>query len=151
MHLPHYLDLLGEAERELGAALRACADAHADEPEVRDVARLAAGWCDEHVRRLQPFRDRYAEQAPEAPDDLHVDVFAGPRTGPLGLLRDLHDLLLQATACDVTWTLVGQAAKGLRDQDLLAAVGDCDGQTARILAWLRTAMKTSATQALVVA
>ena len=66
-------------------------------------------------------------------------------------LRDLHDLVLQATTSDVSWTLVGPAAKGARDEELTAAVEACDGQTARTLAWLTTLLKTSATQALVVA
>lgn len=152
MHLAHYLDLLRTAEGTLADAIRAAAAAHADEPGLHDVARTTAAWCDAHVERLAPFVERYAtEDAPGAPDDLHVALFEGPRTGGLGYLRDLHDLLLQATASDTTWTMIGQAAKGLRDHELLAVVGECETETERIVAWLRTLMKTSATQALVVA
>ncbi|WP_210495675.1 hypothetical protein [Patulibacter sp. SYSU D01012] len=151
MHLAHYLTLLQTAERDLADALRAVADAHADEPAVRDTARLTAAWATEHARRLEPFCDRYAPLAPGPPEELHVDLFRGPRTGGLAYLRDLHDLFLQASTCDITWTLVGQAAKGTRDEELVAAVEACEGETARTLAWLKTLMKTSATQALVVA
>lgn len=151
MHLAHYLTLLQTAERDLASALRAVAEAHHEEPAVQDTARLTAGWADEHAERLQAFVDRYAPLAPDAPEELHVDLFRGPRTGGLAYLRDLHDLVLQATTCDVSWTLVGQAAKGARDEELTAAVEACDGQTARTLAWLTTLLKTSATQALVVA
>lgn len=112
---------------------------------------MAAGWCDDHEARLEPFCDRYDPLAGEPPEDLHVDIFRGPRTGGLAYLRDLHDLHLQATSCDLTWTLVLQAAKGTRDLELEAAVVACDGETARILAWLKTLTKTAATQALVVA
>jgi hypothetical protein len=30
--------------------------------------------------------------------------------GGLGLLRDLQDLYLMTTECDITWTMIGQAA-----------------------------------------
>jgi hypothetical protein len=151
MHLAHYLRLLQTAESDLAAAIRASAEAHADEPGLHDVARLAASWCDAHVERLGPFVEHYDRYAGEPPEELHVDLFSGPRTGGLGYLRDLHDLLLQATSCDLTWALVSQAAKGTRDEELQGAVAACEGETSRILAWLTTLMKTSATQALVVA
>jgi hypothetical protein len=73
------------------------------------------------------------------------------RSGGLGLLRDLHDLYLMACECDMAWTLVGQAAQGLRDRDLFEVVQACEGETAIQLKWLRTRMKQAAPQALVVA
>jgi hypothetical protein len=100
---------------------------------------------------LEPFARRYAEEAPDEPERLHSELFGGTRTGGLGLLRDLHDLYLMATECDISWTVVGQAAQGARDSDLLAVVRDCEGETAIQLAWLRTRMKQAAPQALVVA
>ncbi len=56
-----------------------------------------------------------------------------------------------AAECDISWTLVGQAAQGLRDHDLIAVVKRCKGETAIQLKWLRTRMKQAAPQALVVA
>jgi hypothetical protein len=56
-----------------------------------------------------------------------------------------------ATECEITWALVGQAAQGARDADLLAVVERCRGETAGQLEWLRTRMKQAAPQALVVA
>ncbi len=56
-----------------------------------------------------------------------------------------------ATQCDIAWTLVGQAAQGARDTDLLEVVQDCEGETATQLKWLKTRMKEAAPQALVVA
>ena len=52
---------------------------------------------------------------------------------------------------DLAWTLVGQAARGLRDEDLIAVVSACEGETATQMRWLRTRMKQAAPQALVVA
>ena len=69
----------------------------------------------------------------------------------MGLLRDLQDLYLMANACDIAWTMVGQAAQGARDGDLLEVVEGCEGQTAVQIKWLRTRMKQAAPQALLVA
>jgi hypothetical protein len=33
-------------------------------------------------------------------------------------LRDLHDLYLMAAECEISWTVIGQAAQGVRDNDL---------------------------------
>jgi hypothetical protein len=52
---------------------------------------------------------------------------------------------------DICWTLVGQAARGAPDHDLLDVVGHCENETATQLTWLRTRMKQAAPQALVVA
>jgi hypothetical protein len=96
---------------------------------------VLAGQCDTHAARLQPFADRYREDAPDEPDRLYSELFKGPREGGLGLLRDLHDL---------------QAAQGLRDEDLFAVVEGCEGETAAQLQWLKSRMKQAAPQVLVV-
>jgi hypothetical protein len=56
-----------------------------------------------------------------------------------------------ACECDMAWTLVGQAARGVRDHELLEVVTACEGETEIQLKWLRTRMKEAAPQALVVA
>jgi hypothetical protein len=151
MHLAHYLGLLHRAQLNLADAFREVAEAHADEADVEQLCRKLAAECDDHANRLEPFAARYGEDAPDEPDRLHSELFRGPRSGGLGLLRDLHDLYLMATECDVAWTLVGQAAQGARDRELLAVVARCEGATATQLKWLRTRMKEAAPQALVVA
>jgi hypothetical protein len=50
----------------------------------------------------------------------------------------------------MAWTLIGQAAQGARDEDLLAVVQESEGDTAIQMKWLRTRMKQAAPQALVV-
>jgi hypothetical protein len=151
VHLAHYLGLLHQAQLNLATAFREVADAHADEADVHDLCEKLAGQCDEHAGQLHPFAARYGEDAPDEPDRLHSELFAGARDGPLGLLRDLHDLYLMATECDVAWTLIGQAAQGARDRELLAVVERCEGETAVQLKWLMTRMKQAAPQALVAA
>ena len=151
MHLAHYLGLLHRAQTNLAAAFRQVADAHADEPDLHHLCERQAQRCDQHAARLQPFAARYAEDAPTEPDRLHSQLFSGTRTGGLGLLRDLQDLYLMAAECDIAWTVVGQAAYGARDEELIAVVRSCEGETAMQLKWLRTRMKQAAPQALVVA
>jgi hypothetical protein len=56
-----------------------------------------------------------------------------------------------ANACDISWTMIGQAAQGARDWELLETVNSCEGQTATQIKWLETRMKQAAPQALLVA
>jgi hypothetical protein len=151
MHLAHYLGLLHEAEDNLVRAFRAVGASHGDEPDVSQECERMARQCASHVDRLAPFVDRYGKDAPDEPDRLHADLFRGARSGGLGLLRDLHDLYLMASQSDISWTMIGQAAQGARDTDLLDTVNACEHDTAIQLAWIRTRMKVAAPQALVVA
>jgi hypothetical protein len=151
MHLAHYLGLLHRAQTTLAAAFREVGEAHGDEPDIAFLCDRQAGRCEAQAERLQPFAERYSEEAADEPERLHSELFRGSRTGGLGLLRDLQDLYLMVAECDICWTVVGQAAYGVRDQDLLEVVGRSERETAIQLAWLRTRMKQAAPQALVVA
>jgi hypothetical protein len=151
VQLAHYLGLLHQAELELAAAFREVRAAHTDEADVFHLCGRLAEQCDAHAERLAPFAERYGEDAPDEPERLHSELFAGPRQGGLALLRDLHDLYLMASECDVAWTLVGQAARGARDDELFQVVARCEGETATQLSWLLTRMKQAAPQVLVVA
>jgi hypothetical protein len=151
MQLAHYLGLLHKAQLDLGQAFEEVAAGHAAEADVFYICNRLAAECRGHAEQLGPFVERYGEDAPEEPDRLHSEIFRGSREGGLGLLRDLQDLYLMAAECDITWTLVGQAAQGARDTDLLAVVESCEGDTAIQMQWLKTRMKQAAPQALVVA
>ena len=91
----------------------------------------------------------------DAAIDAALDALygAGPdtRSGGLGLLRDLHDLYLLASYLDMAWMLVGQAAKGARDEELIHAVAHCANETEAQQKWLTTRLKAAAPQALLVA
>lgn len=151
MHLAHYLGLLHRSQTELARAFREVADAHGDEPDVAITCQRLAEECEADADALHPFAHRYAEDAPDEPERLHSELFRGTRSGGLGLLRDLHDLYLMAAECDICWTVLGQAAAGARDTDLLDTVSGGEKRAAGQLRWLRTRMKQTAPQALVVA
>jgi hypothetical protein len=151
MHLAHYLGLLHKAQVDLAAGYRAVGRGHREEPDVAHICETLARDCDAHAEALEPFAARYGEDAPAEPDALHAELFRGTRSGPIGLLRDLHDLYVMAAYCDMAWTLVGQASRGARDEELQEVVTRFEGDAATQMKWLRTRMKQAAPQALVVA
>lgn len=151
MHLATYLGLLHTGEETLAASLRQVADGHGDESDVHHQLARLAGWCDAHVDALAPLVDRYGEHPGGEPERLHAVGLSETRTGGLGLLRDLHDLYVLASYVDIAWTLVGQAAQGARDEEAVAVVRRCEGETSRLLDLLRTRMSQAAPQALLVA
>lgn len=150
MHLTHYLVLLHRSQSNLQAAFRSVADAHDDDADVATMCRRFAHECEAHKQELAPFVAKYADDVHDDPAALHGELFHGPRTGPLSLLRDLHDLYLMATECDIVWTLVGQAAQGARDRELLDVVTSCEHETSAQVQWVKSRMKQAAPQVLVV-
>lgn len=151
MHLATYLGLLCRAEEDLAGGFRQVADGHSGEPDVYHLCKTLAIQCESHTERLRPFVDRYGEEVPEEPDRLRMDFFGdGTREGGIGLLRDLQDLYMMAHECDISWTMIGQAAKGANDRGLLETVEACEGETGRQIKWISTRMKQAAPQALLV-
>jgi hypothetical protein len=130
MRLAHYLGLLEAAQERLAVAFRDVGGGHRDEADVFHMCERLAAQCDAHAERLGPFARRYGEEADDEPERLHSAIFQGPREGGLGLLRDLQDLYLMAAECQITWTVVGQAAQGLRDTELSEVVQASEQETA---------------------
>ena len=151
MHLANYLGYLRKTELNLAEGFRKVGEGHAAEVDIYHTTAMLAAQCETHAEKLVPFADRYGEDAPTEPDRLYHEVFDGTREGGLGLLRDLHDLYLMANACDIAWTMVGQAAQGAGDVELFETVNACEVQTATQIRWLKTRMKQAAPQALLVA
>ena len=149
MHLATYVGLQHTASATLADAFRQVAEGHAAEPDVRTDCHRLAGWCDAHVERLAPVAERYGEHHEDEPERLHADGLPGIRSGGVGLLRDLQDLYLLASFVDITWTVLGQAAQGVRDRQLMEVVDSCDSETQRQLRWLSTRIKQAAPQALI--
>jgi len=151
VHLATYLGLLHTSLRTLADAFREVAKGHGDEPDVQHTCTVLASRIDEQASALGPIVERYGEHSEPEPERLHAAELKKTRTGGVGLLRDLQDLYALASFTDITWTVVGQAAQALRDEELIDVVSTCEQDTARQLAWLKTRIKQSAPQALIAA
>jgi hypothetical protein len=149
VNLGSYLALISRSQSSLADAFRQVAADHSDEAAVLHISERLAVQCDRHEEKLKPFVERYPVDG--EPERLHSDLFQGTRQGSLGLLRDLHDLYLMAAEVDMSWTVIAQAAQGIRDEELLAVTEECEQETATQMKWLRSQMKEAAPQALVVA
>jgi hypothetical protein len=149
--LASYIGLLHQSEQDLAEGFHRVADGHANHADVYHTCRVLAKQCDAHVEALGPFAERYGEQKDEEPERLYHDLLGETREGSFGLLRDLQDLYMMANFSDITWTMVGQAAQGVRDRELLETVESCEGQTTTQVKWLKTKMKQAAPQTLIVA
>jgi hypothetical protein len=153
MHLTTYLALAHRGEQTLADSFRTVGQGHAQHPDVLFICQTLAAMSDNHVHQLTPIVDRYGEQGHgddiEEPERLHTDGLAEVRSGPVGLLRDLQDLHVLGTLVQTTWTVITQAAQGLRDRDLIAMAQQANSDTSRQLSWLNTRMKAAAPQALI--
>lgn len=153
-HLAVYVALVHRSEQTLADSLRTVGQGHAKHPDVLFTCQTLAQMSDQHVTALAPIADRYGEEAAgdavTEPERLHADGLAQTRSGPIGLLRDLQDLHVLATLVQTSWTVINQAAQGLRDTDLAALAQHANGETSRQLAWLNTRMKVAAPQALII-
>lgn len=151
MHLPSYLTFLAAAEQALATSYRHITSGHPHEPEVVYPSRDFEFRCTAHTEALAPIVSRYADVAPVGPDPLRPPAPVAAHHGAIGLLRDLQDVYQLATLVDSTWSLVGQAAAGARDRDLLDVVANCSPEITTQLAWLRMRMRAAAPQTLLVA
>lgn len=150
MYLPIYLDMLHESERTLADSFRKVADAHTTDAGVYYRCQSFADQCDAHAEQLGPLARRYGKDNPEEPEQLHHEGISEPRSGPVGLLRDLHDLYMLANHIDITWTLVGQAARAEPDEELIKTINACDDETEAQIDWLRTQLSKDSPQSLIV-
>jgi hypothetical protein len=151
MFLANYLGLLHQSELDLAEGFRKVAAGHAAEVDVYHICNTLAKQCDAHAEQLGPFVDRYGEQRDEEPERIYHDLFDETRSDSFGLLRDLQDLYVMTNSCDITWTMVGQAAQGAGDVELYETVNSLEGETSTQIKWLKTRMKQAAPQTLLVA
>ena len=150
MHIGNYLGIAEAGEAQLAEAFRVVSKHHAAEPDVEQMTELLATWSDENQARLAPLVARYKETREAEPDALRKPLFHGPRSGGMGLVRDLHDLWLLGQEMTLTYELLKQSGLALRDEEMLGLVAAATAQTARQVTWLRTRIDQAAPQALAV-
>jgi hypothetical protein len=85
------------------------------------------------------------------PERLSQTLFKEPRKGPIALLRDLHDLWLITKEIEISYKVLLQAARALRDTELETLILRLSSDTKRQSDWLLTRVKQAAPQILVVA
>ncbi|HEU4424213.1 MAG TPA: hypothetical protein VFR67_16910 [Pilimelia sp.] len=109
--------------------------------------------------RLQSFADRYGAGA--APDDFGdspgmVEALRRKGAQALGrteasgllLLRDLRQLYLTAHDAEITWVMLAQAARAVRDAELIDLARECCEEAAGRVKWIRSKIKEASPQAL---
>ena len=153
------LEELHRSENDLAHQLLVVSDRHKADHEIFHVARDLAVWSQNHVREIARTGRRYGlDLDPEPAGDptvlQKVRQEAGDRLGrrsapALLLLRDLRSIYTDASGVSVDWELVGQAAQGVRDRELLAVTQACLPQTQRQGKWANAQLKEKATQILV--
>ena len=145
-----FLGMAFQGERHLAEAFKQVAQQHMAEPDIHATCRLMASWSREQAEGLKPFIAAYHKDRSKDPDGSVKNLFDGPRSGGLGLLRDLHDLWLAANEVHLDYEAVKQAAKALHDQPLAETCERHLNQTDRQLAWLRARIDQASPQTLVV-
>jgi hypothetical protein len=131
---------LDQLETEFAAELRAAAERHRGEHDVYHQCQTFALAADKRVRRLEPFAKRY---------DGVPAWTSSVEDGSDGLLRELRALYLRAQEVAITWTMASQAAKALRDNDLLTVATECRSEIEAHAKWFTTRIKVAAPQAIV--
>jgi hypothetical protein len=145
---------LHRAETDLAREFRRVAHRHAAEADVFHLCRRFAEQCDRHASTLVEAAGRYGEE-------LQVEPAGSAPVGPVRerravrpvdqgpvLLAHLRALSSLAHDCEIAWTLIGQAAKGHRDEELAALVYACGTETAVQGQWLRSRLEEAAPQVL---
>jgi hypothetical protein len=153
------LEELHRSENDLAAQLLTLSDRHKADHEIFHVARDLAVWSQDHVREIARIGRTYdVDLDPEPAGDptvlqkvrQEVADRLGRRSAPaLLLLRDLRSVYMDASGVSVDWELIGQAAQGVRDRELLDVVTRCRPDTVRQATWANAQIKEKATQILV--
>ncbi|RZL04528.1 MAG: molybdopterin oxidoreductase [Hymenobacter sp.] len=151
MHLTTYIGLLEDSEKQLTDAFAHVAHKHRDEPDIEQMCQKFSAWSRNHHGKIMGFVEKYSEEREDEPAQLRRDLFAPHRSGALALLRDLHDLWLLTQQVQLCWTVIRQAALGLRDEDLKECATYCAARTKRQTDWLLGRVKQAAPQTLLVA
>ncbi len=150
---------LHRSENDLAHELLQVSDRHKTDHEIFYVARDLARWSRGHVRDLAAIAGDYDVQLDSEPHDTAAMMsrlrekgaeLVGRRGEPaLLLLRDLREVHLKAAGVSLDWELLGQAAQGARQRQLLALTERCHPESLRQMRWANAMLKSTATQALV--
>ena len=159
MKLDSAIEDVQDAEAGFARRLRAVAERHAAEHDLYHLGHTLAGQCAEHLDRLAPFADRYGASARsddvgESPGLLETvrrksgELLGRSESSGLLLLKDLRSLYLAAQEVEIAWVILVQAARALRDRELLETASSCHQEAETRGKWLRTRIKETSPQVL---
>jgi hypothetical protein len=142
--------VLHDAENDLAVDLLKIGERHKADHEIYHLTRDLARWSHEHVQLLSDAATEMGsplDPEPDEPGPLTVvrektSELLGRRPEPgLLLLRDLRTLHLDAVGLSVDWEMLGQTAKGSKNEQLLQLVQRCHPDTLRQARWANSMMK----------
>jgi hypothetical protein len=149
-HLADYIGLLDESEKRLVKGFEQVRKTHPDEPDIDSLCKLFASWSMEAESMLNPFVSRYGERQEGEPKRLDKALLVKRKQGGFDMLRDLHDLWLLVNESMMSLNVLEQAARALRDQELLDVLKRMQDRNERQLIWLKTRINQAAPQVLIV-
>jgi HPP family len=146
----YYLGVVTSLEEQLRDGLVLVAERHERNYEIARGATVLAIWSAEQLKGLETMRDRYGHVPSEAGEMLRAALLGGTRMGTVGELNDIADLAVLAQKADMTWTILVQGARELRDETLLDVASTSRDHTRRQLAWFETMIEHEAPDAIAV-
>ena len=159
MKLDTAINEVQDAEVALASKLSEIGERHAAEHDLYHLSHTLVRQGADHLRRLVPFGDSYGtavrpHRIGDSPGMLasvrHTasDVTGRSESSGLPLLRDLRQLYLVAQEAELAWLILAQAARAVRDHELLQVATSCQEDAEARGTWLRTRIKETAPQAL---
>src|SRR3954451_11278000 len=149
-HIADYIGLLDESEKRLGEGFPQKGSPHPDEPDIGALCKLFGEWSAEAESMLKPFVGRYGERQEGEPKRLDKALLVKRKQGGFDMLRDLQDLWLLVNESMMSLNVLEQAARALRDEELLDALERMQDRNERQQTWLKTRISQAAPQTLVV-
>lgn len=163
MRIGQSLQQLAKAELHLAEEYEKVGQRQAAEHDVYHTCRTLQRQCLDHAARIAPLASRYDASSPVGDEDEDdwggmvaamrqrmSEMLARRPASGLVLLRDLRQLYHLAQEVSLDWTAIGQAAQAVRDAELLDVTTALHEQTLTQIKWIKTKLKETAPQVLVV-
>jgi HPP family len=145
-----FLGQIKATEAQLLDAFAVVAERHERNYELSRGATTCAIWSRRHLDWLAPFEKAYGAVSSENAETLRSALLSGTRAGTLGEIEDLSDLAVLAERAEMTWTVLYQGAREIRDPGLVELAGRARDHNKRQIAWIRTQIDHVAPDALAV-
>lgn len=143
-----YLGLARANEEQLHNALLLVAERHERNYDLSHGATTLAIWASEALTWIKPLEDHYGVVPSEEPETLRAALLGGTRAGIVGELADLCDLSVLAERAEMSWTILYQGARELRDTALADLAAKARDHNRRQINWIRTEIDHLAPDAL---